>query len=290
MTVAPSVVTQRTVDPDSTEHGAITLAGGLVVFEVRGHDDHAIPVLLLRPLAGSMALWGEFRDVIATTFRVVAFDPLGVGSSSSAALDVGTRTMARDTLGVLDALGVARAHVFGISLGAMVAMWLAIDAPERVARLCLASAGPTGFVLPRSAVSTGVAMVEAVLSPEHEVVSRLVEAVLSQGVCANEPAMVRTIETATADDPARRVEILKHIVAAVRHDAKAELHRIQAPTLVLAGDHDELIGADPPVALASAIRGARLEIIVDAGHDITLEQPVATAQRVVDFFRETYPS
>ena len=262
----------------------LTLSGGRVAFEVRGHENGGTPVLLLRPLAGSMALWGEFRDVLAATHHVIAFDPLGVGSSSPAALDVTTREMARDAVAVLDALAVTRAHVFGISLGAMVATWLAIDAPARVARLCLASAGPVGFALTLSALSRGVEMVEAVLSPEHEVVTRLVEAVLSRGVCKGEPEIVETVEAATADDPARRGEILKHAIAAARHDAQAELHRIVAPTLVLAGDHDELVGSGPPAALAAAIAGARFEIIVDAGHDLTLEQPVATARRVARFF------
>lgn len=259
----------------------LTLSGGRIAFEVRGPENAGTPILLLRPLAGSMALWGEFRDVLAATHQVIAFDPLGVGSSSPAALDVTTREMARDAVAVLDGLAVPRAHVFGISLGAMVATWLAIDAPTRVARLCLASAGPVGFALTPSSLSRGVEMVEAVLSPEHEVVTRLVEAVLSRDVRKGEREIV---EAATAGDPARRGEILKHAIAAARHDARAELHRIVAPTLVLAGDHDELVGAGPPAALAAAIAGARLEIIVDAGHDLTLEQPGATARRVSRFF------
>ena len=57
-----------------------------------------------------------------------------------------------------------------------------------------------------------------------------------------------------------------------------------ATTLVLSGDHDELLGDASTIALAAAIPGARREVIAGAGHDLTLEQPAVTAQRVAAFF------
>lgn len=265
--------------------GVIHLPDGGVTFEARGLDHGGDAVLLLRPLAGSMALWGEFRDLLAARFRVFAFDPLGVGTSGAAPLDGSTRSMARDAVAVLAALEVSRAHVFGISLGAMVATWIAIDAPERVARLCLASAGPVGFVLSPMGVAHGVEAVEAMLAPDEAVVARLTESVMSRAARAEEPGLVESVERAAADEPARRIEVVKHALAAACHDARSELHRITAPTLVLAGERDEVIGMEPPRALAEAIAGARFEVIADAGHDLTLEQPGATAVAVDGFFR-----
>jgi pimeloyl-ACP methyl ester carboxylesterase len=67
------------------------------------------------------------------------------------------------------------------------------------------------------------------------------------------------------------------------HDAEASLHRIAAPTLVLAGECDHWVGAEPPRALAAAIPGATFDVIAGAGHDLTLEQPHATAARLTRF-------
>ncbi len=89
-----------------------------------------------------MALWGEFVTRLQDTFQVVSFDPRGVGLSSDVPRLYTTRAMARDGLALLDHLGIERAHVFGLSLGGMVASWLAIDAPTRVRSLALASTIP----------------------------------------------------------------------------------------------------------------------------------------------------
>jgi pimeloyl-ACP methyl ester carboxylesterase len=59
---------------------------------------------------------------------------------------------------------------------------------------------------------------------------------------------------------------------------------VRAPTLVLAGEHDELLGRAPQQALAAAIPSARFELVPDAGHALTLEQPEQVADRVAAFF------
>jgi 3-oxoadipate enol-lactonase len=216
---------------------------------------------------------------------VEAYHPGGGAGWGAPPLDVTTREMARDALAVLDALRVRRARVFGISLGAMVSTWLAVDAPDRVSRLCLASAGVVGFALTPSGLVHGAEMAASVLAPEGEVVRRLADALISPETRADDPARVEAIDAAADAEPARRLELVKHAMAAVRHDARAALPSITAPTLVLAGARDVLIGTAPPRSLAEAIHGARFEVIEDAGHDLTLEQPAETARRVAAFFR-----
>jgi 3-oxoadipate enol-lactonase len=285
MSDAGSAGSDPTTDPESPEAGFAPLPDGRrIAFEVRGQRHGGTPALLLRPLGGSIALWGPFRDVLTERMRVIAFDPCGAGESSPEPLGATTRDMARDAVLVLDHLGVPRAHVFGISLGGMVATWLAVDAPERVARLCIASAGPVGLDPAHLNLRRGVAMAACLLEPEGDVEACLTREVLSRDVRKEEPERVGAIMDTVAAEPAGRADILKHTLAAAGHDARAELHRIRAPTLVLAGDHDELIGSEPTAELAQAIPGARLEVIPDAGHDLTLEQPVATAERVAAFF------
>ncbi|MDB4931886.1 MAG: Beta-ketoadipate enol-lactone hydrolase [Myxococcaceae bacterium] len=264
--------------------GSVELpGGGFVAFEVHGARHGGVPVLLLRPMVGAMALWGGFRDALAARARVIAFDPRGTGASSDAPADATTRDLARDAVALLDALGEPVAHVFGISFGAMIATWIAVDAPARVARLCLASAGPVGFALTASGVGRALEMTATALVPGDEAVTHLVGEVLSADLREGRPSRVAAVEAAAATAPADRVEVLKHAVAAARHDASAELHRVVARTLVLAGDRDELIGDAPTAALAAAIPGARLEVVANAGHDLTLERPAETAAIVADF-------
>lgn len=270
---------------DDARRGTASLPdGGHLAFEVHGLQHAGTPALLLRPLVGAMALWGPFLDALAGRLRVIVFDPRGTGDSSDAPLDATTRDHARDAVAVLDAAGEPVAHVFGISFGAMVATWLAVDAPGRVARLCLASAGPTGLALTPSGVVHGAAMVAALLAPGVEPGAALAGAVLSEDVREGRPDTVAEVEARAAEAPTDRVEVAKHALAAARHDARGALATISARTLVLRGDHDELLGEEPPRALVAGIPGASCEVVAPAGHDLTLEQPEATARRVADFF------
>jgi 3-oxoadipate enol-lactonase len=258
--------------------------GGAIAYQVRGRVHGGSPLLLVRPLGGSMALWGRFRDRLSETSRVISFDHRGAGHSSAAPAWVTTRGLARDARAVLDHLAVPRAHVFGLSLGGMAATWLAILAPTRVAKLCLASTPARGLALTHAGLRRELALAACFARPLAEVELRLVDRILSRRFREGHPEEMGRIERALHAEPAGRVALLKHALAGLMHDARSELHRIEAPTLVLAGDDDTLLGTEPPRALAAAIPGATFAIVAACGHDLTLEQPLATAARVAHFF------
>ncbi len=259
--------------------------GGRIAYQIRGRNDGGIPVLVIRPLGGSMALWDPFRALLAEHHRVIAFDHRGSGFSSRAVTLTTTQGIARDSLHLLDHLGIARAQVFGISLGGMVASWIGILAPQRVTKLCLAAAPARGIELTRAGLGRGLSLLACLARPLEDVEASLVDRILSRPFRENQPDEVRRIERLVRAETATRTELMKLCLAGARHDARSELHRISAPTLVLAGAHDALLGTEPPRALAGAIRGATFGVIADSGHDLTLEQPIATAARVAEFFQ-----
>lgn len=258
--------------------------GGTIAYETCGPRHAGPPVLLLRPLGGSMALWGSFRARLAETHRIVAFDHRGSGRSSAAPVLTTTRSLARDALDLLDHLGIARAQVFGISLGGMVATCLAILAPARVARLCIAAAPACGLALSRAGLGRGLALAACLARPRGEIEASLIDRILSRQFRDAHPEALRRIEALANAEPSSRVALVQLALAAAMHDARGSLARITSPTLVLAGEHDALLGTAAPRALAAAIRGARFAIIADSGHDLTLEQPLTTAASVARFF------
>ncbi len=260
-----------------------TPGGGKVAYQIRGDIHRREPVLLIRPLGGSMALWGPFRARLAETHGIIAYDHQGSGYSTAAPAFITTKSLARDALSLLDDLGVGRAHVFGISLGGMVATWLAILAPERVNRLCVAAAPARGLAFSRAGLARGVSLAACLVRPRSRIEASLVDRILSREFRDGHARELREIERLADAEPTSRLALGKLALAAALHDARASLARISAPTLVLAGEHDTLLGGAAPRALAAAIRGARFEIIAGAGHDLTLEQPEATAAIVERF-------
>lgn len=258
--------------------------GGATAYQSHSRANGGVPALLIRPLGGSTALWGSFRSILAETLHVVSFDHRGCGRSSAAPVWGTTQGLARDGLSVLDHLALDRAHVFGISLGGMTATWLAILEPARVAGRCLAATPARGLELSRSGLRRELGLAACFARPRAEVEASLVDRVLSRRFREAHPDETRRIEGLLQAEPASRAALLGHALAAVRHDARRELSRIRAPTLVLAGDGDHLLGIEPGRALAARIPGASFEIIPGSGHDLTLEQPLVTAARVARFF------
>jgi 3-oxoadipate enol-lactonase len=284
-------------DPDAREAydahdsaGVVELPdGGQLAYQLHGRD-RGCPLLLIRPLGGAMALWGRFRAALAEHHRVISFDLRGAGQSSADPAWVTTRSMAGDGLAVLDHLQVERAHVFGLSLGGMIATWLAILAPRRVARLAVAAAPTHGWALTRVGLRRDLTMASCLALPRRDVEAALVDRVLSRRfreACAEE---VRAIEAKIRAEPASRRALVKHAAAGLFHDARRELNAISAPTLVLVGADDLLLGTEAARALARAIPGAHFAIVANSGHDVTLEQPADTAARVLAWLRGEGPS
>jgi pimeloyl-ACP methyl ester carboxylesterase len=257
--------------------------GGELAYELHGEAHEGLPILLLRPLGGTMALWGAFRALLAEKLRVISVDYRGSGRSSADPAWVSTRGLARDGLALLDHLGVRRAHAFGVSLGGMTATWLGILAPSRIAKLCIASAPARGLSLTRAGFRRDLAMAACFLRRGEDVEAALVDRIFSGAFRAAQPEEARRIQDLVRAEPASRVALLKHALAGVLHDAHRQLRSIQAPTLVLAGANDTLLGTEAPRALAAAIPKATFEIIADAGHAVALEQPIVTATRVLGF-------
>ena len=230
------------------------------------------PVLLLRPLAGSAAMWGTFRDELARERPVIVHEHRASTS---------TRRLARDPARVLDEHGPA--HVFGLSLGGMVATWLAIDRPELVRGLVLASAPARGTAAMQAPLR-GLGFVTALARPQHVREAGLAEQVLSPQFRREQPVRAAQIVDQFRGHGGSLRVVLQHVLAAARHDATRHLARVQAPTLCLAGALDDLV---PPAAIADLARRlprGRFDVIDGAGHDLSLEAPHALAQRVTTFF------
>lgn len=270
---------------NQAQQAIIQLSNGRqLACEIEGQELSRPPILLVRPLGGSMALWGEFRRILSTRHRVLSFDLRGTGASThEATLRDTTKTFAEDCVRVLDYFRVPRAHVFGISLGGMTATWLAIQSPARVAKLCLASTPSCGLELTHVGLARAFSLAKCIFRPRNEVEPALVRRILSLRFRREHPHDVAHIDRVVRACPSDVRVLLAHILAGARHDARSDLHRIEAETLVLAGEEDRLLRPKRARALASRIPRASFEVMVAAGHDLTLERPRETATRVAEF-------
>lgn len=267
----------------------VTGRAGPIAYELRGRADAGLPLLLIRPLGGSMDLWGSFRDILAEERSIISFDPRGTGASRADPGWISTPGLAEDARDLLDHLRVPRADVFGLSLGGMTATWLAIVAPERVASLCLASTPARGIEVTRAGIGRELRLAACFAHPLVDIESSLVRRILSSRFRTTHPEEVHRIERMLQAHPATRRSLLRHALAGLLHDARSRLGDVRSSTLVLAGELDALLGTKPSRELADGIAGARFEVVVASGHDLTLEQPEVTARTLLDFLAATSP-
>jgi pimeloyl-ACP methyl ester carboxylesterase len=217
--------------------------------------------------------WWRTVPVLARRFRVITFDNRGVGRSTSPTYSYTTEAMADDAASVLDSAEVERAHVYGISLGGMVAQQLALRHPRRVASLVLGATHPGG---PRA------------VGPDEEVLDffrRRPELPQEEAAWASVPYNYgphcrRRHGSRIAEDVAERLAhpfapdaYRAQLYAAGLHNCLGRLARIRVPTMILHGRHDRMIPVANADLMAARMPHARLQILEQSGHLYPTEQP-----------------
>jgi 3-oxoadipate enol-lactonase/4-carboxymuconolactone decarboxylase len=219
------------------------------------------PVVVLSGSLGStLEVWEPQAAALSDEFRVVRYDTRGHGSSPAPDGPYTIADLGGDLLRLLDRLGVERAHVAGMSLGGMTAMWLAAHAPERVDRIALlctsALLGPARMWADRAAAvrAEGFAPVTAGLPDRW----------FTPGYAERHPDVVARMREMMAGGSPEGYAACCDAIRGM--DLRADLGRIAAPALVVAGRQDPATPPDHAEAIAAGIGGARLHVLDGAAH------------------------
>jgi 3-oxoadipate enol-lactonase len=243
------------------------------------------PLLLIMGLGLSGGAWWRSVPPLAKRFRVITYDHRGTGGSTALMYSYTTEAMADDALAVLDSAGVERAHLYGISLGGMVAQQLALRHPKRVAGLVLGATHPGG----RRAIAAD----EDVLSFFQRRSELPADESAWGSVAYNySPRARRKMASQIAEDIARRLAhpfdehaYRAQMCAAALHNCYGRLSRLRMPTLVVHGSADRVIPVENARLVAERIPGAKLRILPECGHLYPTEAPRVN-QVIGDFLTE----
>jgi proline iminopeptidase len=268
-------------------------------YDERG-DPGAPVILLVMGLGVQKIFWPEpFCDHLAARgFRVVRFDNRDIGLSTALdhlgtprialeaikyALHLPLRApyriddMARDTLGLLDALGIGRAHLVGASMGGMIAQNLAAIAPGRVATLTsiMSTTGRRSLPQPTPAARRALLMPAAKPGDLEGAITRMMRLlrVIGSRTHPATEAELRDLCERHVRRSYRPAGVARQLTAiAASGDRTSVVERIRAPALVIHGDEDPLVrpacGEATVRAIAKGGGRARLEIVKGMGHDL----------------------
>ena len=231
-------------------------------------------VLWLQGLNAPAAAWAVQLAQFAHSHRSIAPDARGVGQSDSPPGPYTTRQLAADAVAVLDACGVERAHVVGLSLGGAAAQELALAHPRRVCSLALLGSFAVQAPRSRALLHAWRALYPlATSSPELRLAwERQAYAWLFSEKFWRSEANVRAALCFASSQPLQTVQgFAGQVDAALSHDARERLPSLRLPALVVHGALDQLAPVSGAEELARLIPGAELLIVPDVAHAVNLE-------------------
>lgn len=244
------------------------------------------PVVLVMGFSGDHLSWGFQFQALAERHRVIAFDNRGAGQTDSPDQPYTIRQMAEDTVGLLDGLGIAQAHVVGVSMGGMIAQELALNHPARVRTLHLGCTlgRPDGHMKALLGAWRDVRV-----NVSREAALRAFGPWLFAPATYNErPEFVELIyQNAMANPyPQTLAGFIRQGEAIAGHDTLDRLHALRCPTLVSVADEDILVPPRFSREIAARIPGAKLQEVPGAGHVYFWEQPEAFNALCLEFMAQ----
>ncbi|HEY7348568.1 MAG TPA: 3-oxoadipate enol-lactonase [Ktedonobacterales bacterium] len=250
--------------------------GVRLAYRIDGPDD-APALVMLNSLGTDLRMWNPQAAMLSRNLRIIRYDCRGHGASDAPAGPYTIEQFGLDLLTLLDTLQIERAHLCGLSLGGLIALWFAAHYPGRVARAVFANtAARIGTV---EGWNTRIAQVsEGGMGAVRDMV---LARFLSEQFRQQHPEIVQQFsETLDAIDP----QGYKGACAALREaDLREKLAAVRAPSLIIAGELDEATPPSQARELHAAIAGSELSILREAAHLSNVEQPEAFSKAVSAF-------
>jgi pimeloyl-ACP methyl ester carboxylesterase len=248
------------------------------------------PLALIAGLGYGLWLWHKMIPGLAEHFRVIAFDNRGAGQTDKPDGPYDVHMLAADTAGLLDALAIPSAAVVGHSMGGFIAQELALVRPDLVGRLVLSA---TNFGGPNHIPVTPPAM-QAMMDRSGDpadVVRRGIAVACAPGFAAAQPETVQELIAYRLDNPVPPAQYQAQMaVGLALYDAGAcfehRLQNVSAPTLILFGEHDQIVPPGNADLLARVLPHNTIEILPRAGHLFPIETPQAAVKAIVNFLRD----
>jgi 3-oxoadipate enol-lactonase len=260
----------------------VVSANGIEVnYEVTGEGE---PLVLIPYLAADQACYAFQVADYSKHFTCFSVDLRGAGLTSKPEGSYTTELFADDVAAFMQAAGIERAHVAGLSLGAATAMWLAAKHPERVKSLSLHSAWPATDPYLKTVVEGWQIMAQALGSVTEMVIAGIFPWCFTPELYATRPDYIDGLADFVRGRPMPPVDAFaRQSAAVIGHDAAARLGSVQAPTQVTFGRHDAVTSTRFAAPLTDGIKNAELVVFENCAHAPIYEDVEAFNAKTLDF-------
>lgn len=242
-----------------------TDAAPRLAIDVAGHGQ---PILFLHGIGGNRSNWTGQLSALSDDYRCVAFDFRCYGDSDDAAGPLDFFDFSEDVSCVLDELAIRRCHIFGLSMGGLVAQAFYARHPERVISLGIFGSRPGSAPVFEDSERFAQERAKPIEQGAVALADSLLPRLLGPDVTPQARESIRDSLTRLRPESYKKV-----LSARLSIPPFLDLSKIAVPTLVVAGSHDQVAPLSQMQAIAAAIAGSVLEIMPAAGHLMNIEQP-----------------
>jgi pimeloyl-ACP methyl ester carboxylesterase len=275
---ADNIAAERILKPNYA--GRVTVGNIKMYYQIYGQGE---PLLMIMGLGGHSLDWGWIvPQKLADRYKIILFDNRGSGRSDQSG-PCTIEQMAKDTIGLMDALAIDRAHVFGGSMGGMIALQMALDHPEHVNKLVLGatSAGGKSRVFPPPEIQKYFYPRQDLSAHDYLLWTGVV-CYPQEFIDAHPDTVERKIQANLAY-PGTLASYMAQLEAFMAFNVDERLNTILVPTMIIIGNQDVLTPPPNSFRIAGAIPGAQIREIDGAGHIFWISHPEETVKIVTEF-------
>jgi pimeloyl-ACP methyl ester carboxylesterase len=245
------------------------------------------PLVLIPYLAADYACYAFQVADYAKHFTCISVDLRGTGESDKPSGVYSTEMFADDVAALMQAIGIPKAHIFGLSLGAATGIWLAAKYPDRVKSLSLHSGWPKSDAYLKTVVQGWQVMAKGMGSVPDMVIQGIFPFCFTPALYAQKPDYIQALSDFVRGRPKQPLEaFIQESNAVIAHDAQAQLGKIRAPTQITFGRHDLVTSTRFAEPLNNGIKGSELHIFEDCAHAPLYENVPAFNEKTLGFLRK----
>ena len=244
------------------------------------------PLILIPYLAADYACYAFQVAEYAKHFTCISVDPRGAGETDKPEGIYSTELFADDVAAFMQALGIEKAHITGLSLGAATGMWLAAKYPDKVKSLSLHSGWTKTDPFLKTAVEGWQVMAKGLGSVTEMVILGIFLWCFTPELYAAKPDYINSLAEFVRGRPKQPLDaFMRQSNAVIAHDAEAQLGKIKAPTQITFGRHDLVTSTRFADRMKNNIQGAELIVFEGCAHAPIYEKVEEFNQRTLGFLR-----
>ncbi len=242
------------------------------------------PLVLIPYLAADNACYAFQVADYAKHFTCISLDPRGAGETDKPDGTYSTELFADDVAGFMQAIGVEKAHVSGVSLGGAIGLWLASKYPQKVKTLSLHSCWPKTDPFLKVIVGDWQTIAKGLGSVQEMVIQGILPFCLTPELYAAKPEYVDQLAAFVRSRPKQPLDaFLRQSNAVIAHDGLGQLGKISAPTQITFGRHDIVTSTRFAEPLKNGIKKSELLVFEDCAHAAIYENVAVFNEKTLEF-------